>query len=82
MRIAWEERAEPVLTEKLYFKTFAVPEWQSNTDAFGFLQHFYRETINLDPKLYLARHFKSTEKRSEKFYLSPITIPAAVWPYS
>lgn len=56
--------------------------WQSNTDAFGALQLFHRKTINLDPKLYLARHFKSTEKRSKRLYLSLITIIAKVWLYS
>jgi len=74
--------ADPIYTAKLYLKTFSVPAWQSNTDAFGSLQCFHRETINLDPKLCLARHFKPTEKRSEKLYLSLITTTAKVWLYS
>lgn len=79
-RITWEvTAAAPIWTAKLCFKTSSVPAWQSNTDAFGALQHFHREPINLDPNLRLARHFKSTEKRSEKLYLSPITITAKVW---
>lgn len=89
-RVSWVEinerhlkvTAEPIKTEKLYFKTFSVPVWQSNTDAFGALRLFHRKTINLDPKLYLARRFKSTEKRSERLYLSLITIIAEVWLYS
>lgn len=79
-RITWEvTAAAPIWTAKLCLKTSSVPAWQSNTDAFGALQHFHREPINLDPNLLLARHSKSTEKRSEKLYLSLITITAKVW---